>query len=219
MHYLIYQITNKINGKVYIGKHQTKDLNDNYMGSGKLLKCAIKKYGIDNFKKDILYIFDSEDAMNEKEKEIVNKDFVHLEQTYNLCEGGCGGFSYINSNPEKFLTKKRLDSLMKGNSKSFKEKYNSDVEFRNKVNIILKKATEKFIEKYPNGVWLGKKHNQESKLKMSNSHKGKHDGELNSQYGTIWITNGKENKKIKTYEEIPNGWEKGRVLKNARRII
>ncbi len=71
----------------------------------------------------------------------------------------------------------------------------------------------------PNGVWLGKKHNQESKLKMSNSHKGKHDGELNSQYGTIWITNGKENKKIKTYEEIPNGWEKGRVLKNARRII
>jgi hypothetical protein len=44
MFYIIYKITNKINGKIYIGKHQTKDVQDSYMGSGKRLRYAIKKY-------------------------------------------------------------------------------------------------------------------------------------------------------------------------------
>ena len=92
MFYCVYKITNKINGKYYIGMHQTKDLQDDYMGSGKILKQAIKKYGVQNFYKEILHIFDNEEDMRNKEKELV----VICENSYNLCDGGKGGFGYLN---------------------------------------------------------------------------------------------------------------------------
>ena len=59
------------------------------------------KYGIENFTKEVLHIFESEEEMNAKEKELV----VISEQTYNLNEGGHGGFGYINS---KGLNKENL---------------------------------------------------------------------------------------------------------------
>ena len=54
MAYYVYKITNKINGKWYIGKRKHRlPFNDPYMGSGKLIKVAIEKYGKDNFTKEI----------------------------------------------------------------------------------------------------------------------------------------------------------------------
>ena len=54
MEHVVYRITNMINGKKYIGKHSTTDVYDGYFGSGVAIKQAINKYGIDNFKKEII---------------------------------------------------------------------------------------------------------------------------------------------------------------------
>lgn len=59
------------NGKTYTGKHQTDNLDDGYMGSGKLIRRAIAKYGAENFTKEILHAFENEEEMNAKEKELV----------------------------------------------------------------------------------------------------------------------------------------------------
>lgn len=88
--FFLYKTTNIINGKFYIGVHQTTNINDGYLGSGLNLRRAIKKYGRDNFHKEILEFFDSPEEMFQKEREIVNEDFISLKNNYNLKIGGIG---------------------------------------------------------------------------------------------------------------------------------
>ena len=86
----IYKITNKINGKWYIGKHNGKD--PNYMGSGKLLKRAIDKHGSENFEKVILESCSSEKELNEREIYWIDStNAVKDPSSYNLATGGTGG--------------------------------------------------------------------------------------------------------------------------------
>lgn len=96
MFYLIYKVINITNNKFYIGYHSTKNINDSYLGSGKLLKLAIKKYGQESFKKEILFVFDNKESALLKEHELVNSEIVNDNNSYNLKIGGEGGWDYIN---------------------------------------------------------------------------------------------------------------------------
>lgn len=91
MKYIIYKTTNNLDGKYYIGCHCTKDENDDYLGSGKHLSAAIKKYGKENFTKEVLFIFSNKQDMFFKEQELVNEAVVKDLDSYNLKVGGSGG--------------------------------------------------------------------------------------------------------------------------------
>jgi len=212
-YYTIYKITNEINGKIYIGSHKTNNLNDNYMGSGKYLTHAIQKHGIENFTKEILYVFDTPEQMYAKEAELVNENFLVETNTYNLKVGGFGGWDYINNNEELRIAKNKK-ARKNANKKGALEKAKKAKAELMKDPVYVKQIGQKISEanKGKPGIFKGKKHSQESRKKMSLSSKGKTVGEKNSQYGTIWITNGQENKKIKKDSIIPSGWYKGRKI-------
>lgn len=104
MMFYIYKITNKCNGKIYVGLHKSTSLTDTYMGSGKLIKAAIKKYGKENFIKEILEIFDNELDAIKKEEEIVTAEFVLNDNNYNIMPGG--KFGSLDRNGLSFKDRK-----------------------------------------------------------------------------------------------------------------
>jgi hypothetical protein len=225
MFYTIYKITNLFNNKIYIGSHKTLDINDAYMGSGKVIRYAIKKHGVDNFYKEILYIYDNISEMFQMESLLVNKDFVERLDTYNLKIGGDGGFDFININRLNNKDhEKNRDVSVKAMSYATKRLMAEDQDYNSRLqrkrldtlfsNSILKYGNKSEIFK----TFTGKKHNAETKKKISEKISLIQKGEGNSQFGTIWIFNSelKENKKIKKEDFdiwVENGWLKGRKNK------
>ena len=213
-YYTIYKTTNLVNSKIYIGSHKTKDLDDSYMGSGKYLNYAINKYGLENFTKEILHVFDNASDMYAKEADIVNKDFLAEENTYNLRIGGMGGFDYINSTGKNLYgmngkTPNVKKDLAKGRASQQRLK-EANPEY---AAAIYKKISN--TTKGRTGKFLGKSHTECAKEKISAANKGKCVGEKNSQHGTRWIysLNEKKSIKININQPIPNGWLLGRKIK------
>ena len=83
-----YKITNNLNNHFYYGVHSTDNLDDGYMGSGVRLHYAYKKYGIENFSKEILKFFDTREQANQYEAEIVTEELVKDNNCYNVILGG-----------------------------------------------------------------------------------------------------------------------------------
>lgn len=127
MYYYLYEIKNTVNGKIYVGVHKTKNLDDGYMGSGVAIRQAIKKYGIAAFTKDILEYFETAAEMYAREREIVTEEFISRDDVYNMRCGGQGGFEEINKKglninhvPRSDEFKRNLSERMKENNPSKK---------------------------------------------------------------------------------------------------
>lgn len=217
MFYTIYQITNNINGKIYIGKHQTSNIDDGYMGSGKLLHRAILKHGIENFSKSILFVFDNQYDMDRKESELVDEQFCLMESTYNIKIGGTGGFDFINKNKLGFGQGDNHTAETKSKISQWQETYwpnETANQKEHRISQIKKWAkTDRNVNKYNSQNNPMNKPDQKAKHKKALE--GKFQGSENSQFGTMWITNGIVNQKIKKTDQLPDGWEKGRIIKRS----
>ena len=233
--FIVYKITNNTNNKIYIGVHKTFNINDSYMGSSVKLKQDIIEKGIQNFKKEILFIFDNKEEMLLKESELVDKFFVEREDTYNIMLGGgflCGELTKntivvrdfqgnkfrVNSDDEKYINGE-LTPITKG--------YLTVKDFNNKTYFVEKndgrylsgdlvpywKGNKKSIEsiekiKGVDNPFYGKKHSDETKLKISNANK-LNVGELNAFYGKKHSDETKEKLSVIGKELYKSGKNKG----------
>jgi hypothetical protein len=188
------------------------------MGSGVALKRALTKYGKENFNKEILHECSTVEEMYALEKDLVIT-YRQDKKSYNVMEGGVGGFNYINESGLNGTTRrlelhkdiewhnhwkeKQKAGAIKSNKSITKEEYSRRG----------KKANE--TAKNKNGVYgfEGKNHTPESKNSIGNKNSKHQSGEGNSQYGTIWITDGSNSKKVSRDSSIPSGWHKGRKIK------
>ena len=172
--FVVYRTTNLLNQKFYIGYHATWELEDGYLGSGLYLWNSIRKYGIANFKREVLFIFSNSEEAYSKEKELIelyrHKDPLCM----NLMPGGVGGWKENEETRKKLqISGKRVTEAKlkawealrgKPRSEETKEKLslaNSgkhlSVETRRKLSLSLK----------------GRKHSERTKAKISKSNLGR----------------------------------------------
>lgn len=120
MNYIVYKITNLINNKIYIGV-TTRDFST-YHGSGAALRKDYKKYGRTKFIKEVLFSYDNIDDMLNKEKELVNEDFIKRNDTYNIILGGglLNTKGYVSIKPDNPMMNSLIpiDEYKKGKHKT-----------------------------------------------------------------------------------------------------
>jgi hypothetical protein len=202
IHY-IYKTTCNVTKRYYIGMHSTTNLEDGYLGSGKRLRYSIRKYGKENHTKEILEFLLTREELVIRESEIVNKILISDKFCMNLKEGGFGGF-----------TKEDWEKGQLASSLHMKEKW-KDPEYRDNMIRVRQEGVKRLHRegKVKYNTFKGKKHTPESIEKMKESKKNQGKGINNSQYGTCWITNEIQNKKIHKGDLIPEGWRLGRKMK------
>jgi hypothetical protein len=200
--YIVYQITNLVNKKFYVGVHQTNNIDDGYMSSSNVVNDAIKKYGKENFKKEVLFEFNDAETMFAKEAEIVNEDFVKRKDTYNLKTGGTGSTSHLNDGSEEHKQRCRdANNYVKNryDISQHAEEFRFDLNKEHRLKVQAKANSPEAIAKKKE-TFKEIKHQQ---------------GKKNSQFGKRWIYSlvEKRSKSILKSDLIPEGWLEGRKMK------
>ena len=172
--FYIYRITNNINGKTYIGQHKYKKLDDSYMGSGKILKQAYNKYGIENFKKEILvFNVSKKEHIDLLERTFIasERERVGVENCYNITAGGEGVLGYHHSE----ASKKKMSEANKGQI-AWNKGIKTGKPAWNKGKPMSEEQKKKQSEamKGHTGYWQRKHRSEETKKKISAKLKGKH---------------------------------------------
>ena len=185
MNYYIYLIVNKVNFKTYVGQRKSnkKWNEDPYMGSGKLIKLAQKKYGIENFEKFLVQYCSTKEEADAAEKFWIAEYRSRGKAQYNIADGGHGGcgnkgkkFSEETKRkmseakkgrPRSEETKKKLSEVHKG--KKLSEEWKMKISEAGKGRPRSEETKKKISE-----TLKGKHYSEETKKKMSEARKGKH---------------------------------------------
>lgn len=198
-YYFIYRTTNLINGKIYIGVHFTNNILDNYLGSGKVFKSALLKYGKENFNREILYRFQNRQQAFFCESIIVDKAFIERSDTYNTSLGGRAGTGMLGKTHSN-KARKLISEKQRGIPKSKKSKRRMSISAKKRIG-----------EK---NNFYGKTHSKETKQYISEFVSKHNIGEGNPCYGKRGMhdPNTLENKfipldEIDHYKSI--GWNMG----------
>lgn len=178
----IYCIERIETGKKYIGQHRGY-IEDNYWGSGRAITSAIKKYGVDSFKKYVL-AYCSEDEVNALEQHYIAQYNTFLGEGYNMDDGGS-----CNSGYWATRTKEQKTEIHK------KRLANRPDDFKERCKVAARKRDNKAI-----GAKLkGRVYSEETLKKMSEAQKGK----KRTQETKDKISKGKLGKKL-TPEQCAN---------------
>jgi hypothetical protein len=166
----------------------TKDMNDSYMGSGKQLGYAKKKYGIENFKKEILSTHETPEEMFAEEARLVNEEFVGRDDVYNLTCGGRGSWVYVNAT----LTEEQRIIVARTGGIAASKNHPNGSDKRKELNEKLKKVGDILRNKVANETFIPSKVFWQitlgkTKQKMSDARKDSQLGSKNSQFGTCWV--------------------------------
>jgi hypothetical protein len=205
-YHFIYKTTNLKNGKFYVGMHSTHNLNDGYLGSGLRLRRSIRRNGAENFKIEYLEFFNNRIELANREKQLVNEDLLKDPMCMNIRPGGSGGWTGEQQKQNANKSNER-QTWLRENDKEW-----SDIRLKQ----LKENGSKVFTNLWKLGKlkpldWTGKKHKEESKKKIGEANSVKQKGEANSQFGTCWITNGIENKKVKKTDKLTEGWKFGRI--------
>jgi group I intron endonuclease len=151
-YHFVYKTINLINQKFYIGKHSTLNIDDGYLGSGKRLSLAIKKYGEENFIREIISFHQTSEEALSAEKQLISHQLVSSENCYNLTFGGGRDWSHINNIPKSNETKHKISKTLKG--RIFSEEHKLKIK-QNHHNC-----------SGENNSFYGKTHSEETKQKL-----------------------------------------------------
>ena len=198
----IYCTTNLVNGRKYIGQHKyCGKIDKYYLGSGVALANAIKKYGRENFKREIICECFSLEELNEKEVYYINLyDAINNPDYYNIAQGGNGGFGNFwwqtaTEEQIKKANEKRSEKMSGGNNPFYGKQHTLIT--RAKMSAI---ASQRVGEKNP---FYGKTHTEEFKKKFI-ERIGDMSGENNPFYGKKHTKETKEKIKKAIAERTAN---------------
>jgi len=223
-HY-VYKTTCKVTGKYYIGMHSTDNLEDGYVGSGKILWYSINKHGKDNHVCEILEFLPDRITLRLREAALITETCLKDPKCMNIKLGGDGGWDHIIANSKQHSLTSAVGGKKGGavhrqrceSDPAYKQKYAKSgakvIREHGGFDKLKEKDPEAFAAICTLATEAAKSEKAKAKRKATFIENNHQQGEKNSQYGSCWISKDGiviKVSKLRLDTFIADGWNRGR---------